>query len=472
MLVALALGIALTLLVAARPVAADGPFGFLVPIVLEEFRTPPDIIADDLPSVRDVQAQQTSTKLIGNTGQANASPATFGAANDRTVPFTTGSNSLGYKVTSVDFQFGVAGTTSHFTVKIRKEHTAGSADRPADGSNNLVGTLSRTAALTVGNNTFTAAGAGLDLDANTTYFLILDSVSSPTPEASATTSSNWDSGEAAGWSIVNKMVFRSPSSAVGMGNSHLDTSGRKLKLAINGHAKTPPPATPPPTIPPPVFKSGDDGRSVGPGPWISPRPNRVDLTGTNVVVSMDKAVVLDDTNYTTAQLAAKFTIWVNGDRVDAVGASLSGYQVRLDLGSSFSAPAGARVAVNYAPGPLLDAAVPENRVGGFSLSPGPWTSPRPNRVDATATGVVASMDRPVQLDSNYSASQLAWAFTVRVNGTAYTPTGASVSGRDIHLNIGHPVADGDKLDVDYTRGPLQDSTGMRVGGFNYAGFGR
>ena len=61
MLVALALGIAMTLLFAARPVAASGSYGFLVPIVLEEFRTPPAFIADDLPSVRDVQAQQTQT---------------------------------------------------------------------------------------------------------------------------------------------------------------------------------------------------------------------------------------------------------------------------------------------------------------------------------------------------------------------------------------------------------------------------
>ncbi len=244
--VALALGALLALAFATGRPAAAGPIEEIVdlnlPIKVEETRDVPKRV------VRDVQGQgasitqqatPTPTTLVGNTGQANASPATFGSANDRTVPFTTGTNSLGYKLTSVDFQFGVAGAASHFTVKIRKEHTAGSADRPADGSNNLVGTLSRTAALTVGNNSFTAAGAGLDLDANTTYFLILDSVSSPTPEASATTSSNWDSGEAAGWSIVNKMVFRSASSAAWMGNSQLDTSGRKLKFAVNGYSKTP-----------------------------------------------------------------------------------------------------------------------------------------------------------------------------------------------------------------------------------------
>jgi len=129
--------------------------------------------------------------------------------------------------------------------------------------------------------------------------------------------------------------------------------------------------------------------------------------------------------------------------------------------------------VNYSRGPLLDATTSEKRVvGGFSLSPGPWTTPRPNRVDGTATGVVVSMDKPVQLDSDYSDSQIKAAFTVRVNGTAYEPTGVSVSGRDISLQIESPPADGDKLAVDYTKGPLQDSTGMRILGFAYFGAGR
>ena len=231
----------------------------------------------------------------------------------------------------------------------------------------------------------------------------------------------------------------------------------------------PPPTTSPPVFRPPVF-TGDDGRRVAPGPWISPRVNRADLSGTNVIVSMDKAVLLD-TNYSTAQLADKFTVWVNGDGQAVVGASVSGYRVTLDLGSSFSAPPGARVRVNYARGPLLDAAT-GNTVGGFSLSPGPWTTPRPNRVYGTATGVVVSMDKPVQLDSSYSDSQIKAAFTVRVNDVSQTITKVSVSGRDISLQIESPPADGDKLAVDYTQGPLRDSTGMRILGFAYFGAGR
>ncbi len=402
-LVALAFGIALTLLFAARPVAADGPYDFLVPLVLEEYRTPPDVI--NPPNVRVQRQVQGNGASITQTTAPKPQSAQIVQGTPDTVQITIDKN---LDTTSVP-------ANSRFQVKFSWSSLFGPSS------------------VTISGNT-----VSLNM----------------------------------GISPLNPTLERIRYDKQTSGNKLKGTDGAEVDSFTFPEQTT---TNLPSTNLPPVFtppSSEDDGRRVAPGPWISPRPNRVDLSGTNVVVSMDKAVVLDDTNYTTAQLAAKFTIWVNGDRVDAVGASVSGYQVRLDLGSSFSAPAGARVAVNYAPGPLLDAAVPENRVGGFSLSPGPWTSPRPNRVDATATGVVVSMDRPVQLDSNYSASQLAWAFTVRVNGTAYTPTGASVSGRDIHLNIGHPVADGDKLDVDYTRGPLQGSTGMRVGGFNYAGVGR
>ena len=48
-------------------------------------------------------------------------------------------------------------------------------------------------------------------------------------------------------------------------------------------------------------------------------------------------------------------------------------------------------------------------------------------------------------------------------------TGATVSGRDVRLEIGHQIADGDTLAVDYRKGPLLDSTGLRVGGFDYLG---
>ena len=203
---------------------------------------------------------------------------------------------------------------------------------------------------------------------------------------------------------------------------------------------TPPPRTPSSGFTPPP--SRDDGGRVAPGPWISPRPHRVDLSGTDVIVSMDKAVVLDTANYTTAQLAAKFTVWVNGDRRAVEGASVSGYQVTLDLGSSYSAPAGARVAVNYARGPAAGTPPPpRNRWSGASaIARGRGT--RPGRTVWTPRRRVWSSAWTSPCNWTPATRRPSWRrrSPSRVNGTAHKPTGATVSGRDIHLDIGHPVA--------------------------------
>ncbi len=403
--------------------------------------------------------------LVSNTGQTNISGfVTF--TSDRAQSFITG-NASGYQLTAVKVALGTgAGTTPSYSVSIY----ADSSGAPAGSS---LTTLNNPPSVPIALETleFTASGNGIDLTAGTKYWVVIDvPASHPVFFIGATASGAEDAGAAAGWTIGNNHRSRGPTATQWASG----TNTNALRIAIEGYAKTQTPTNPPSTTPPPVFRppvfTGDDGRRVAPGPWISPRVNRADLSGTNVIVSMDKAVLLD-TNYSTAQLADKFTVWVNGDGQAVVGASVSGYQVRLDLGSSFSAPPGARVRVNYARGPLLDAAT-GNTVGGFSLSPGPWTTPRPNRVYGTATGVVVSMDKPVQRDSSYSDSQIKAAFTVRVNDVSQTITKVSVSGRDISLQIESPPADGDKLAVDYTQGPLRDSTGMRILGFAYFGAGR
>ncbi|MCY4571893.1 MAG: SwmB domain-containing protein [Gemmatimonadetes bacterium] len=417
-------------------------------------------------STRGVQQQGAqgaqATTLVGNTGQT-AGLADVDVRFDHAQAFTTGSNSSGYTLTSVELNLRNTGTLATFIVTLH-------ADSSGTPSTTSLGTLTTTTALTsnYGLVQFDAAGTGISLDASTTYWVVVDvSAISADTDIQTTTSDDQDSGAATGWSIANDRIARAPGATDW---STIGTDQSAVHIRIKGSAKTQTPQTPPP-----VFTSGDDGRRVAPGPWISPRVNRADLSGTTVTVSMDKAVRLDEANYTLAQLADKFTVWVNEvnqtGRQTIESASVSGYRVTLKLGSS--APPGARVWVNYSRGPLLDATTSEKRVvGGFSLSPGPWATPRPNRVYGTATGVVVSMDKPVQLDSDYSDSQIKAAFTVRVNGTAHEPTGVTVSGRDISLTIDDPPADGDKLDVDYTKGPLLDSTGMRILGFAYFGAGR
>ena len=240
-LVALALGIALTLLLAARPAAADGPFGFLIPIILEEFRTPPDVIADDLPSVREVQAQQTQTDptLVSNTGRpASNTPQTF--TRDFAQAFTTGGNSSGYTLTSVQLNLKFSGTPSNFTVTIHED----SSGVPATSR----GTLGMTGTLQTGSFSlvqFDASGAGIGLRANKTYWVVVD-VPHNAPDADteyrSTTSASEDSGSATDWSIADNHRYRGFASTSWVGTD-AGTDMNPVHIRVNGSVN-PPPSTP------------------------------------------------------------------------------------------------------------------------------------------------------------------------------------------------------------------------------------
>ena len=228
MLVALALGIALTLLFAARPVAAGGPYDFLVPLVLEEFRTPPDIIADDLPSVRDVQAQQTSptsTTLVSNANQGTPGNTSIGSA--QATSFTTGSNSSAYWLTSVTMGVITTGTVFDYSVSIR----ANSSGKPAE----TLDTLTKSGSLTATQVTeveFPASGGGIELAANRTYWLVASVNSSVTL---VTTEEDDQIGEA-GWSIGDDRLSNSP--------NWDNSDNHSLAFTVKGYAIDRPSQTP------------------------------------------------------------------------------------------------------------------------------------------------------------------------------------------------------------------------------------
>ena len=76
--------------------------------------------------------------------------------------------------------------------------------------------------------------------------------------------------------------------------------------------------------------------------WVTPKPNRVDVSGTSVVVNMDKSVTLSSDS-TQAKLAAAFTVYINRVRHTPTGASVDGRDVTLTMASTFSAPDDAKV---------------------------------------------------------------------------------------------------------------------------------
>ena len=236
-LVPLALGIALALLFAAGPAAAEGPYDFLVPIVLEEGRTPPKVV--DPPgehNLRQVQGsgvgiRQTSKTLVSNTGQ---SPDYGDFRSDYAQAFSTGNNNAGYTVytlTAVQLRLRSGGSQPTYSVYITED----SGGRPGESLGTLDGPTSLTNPWTLYE--FSASGNGINLNASTKYWLVIDS-SGPNSAAQVrlTTSPNEDAGKSPGWSIANNSRSRDHGTPTWTGG----TFPWALIFAVDGYETTHP----------------------------------------------------------------------------------------------------------------------------------------------------------------------------------------------------------------------------------------
>ena len=301
-LVSLALGIALAVLLTPGSVAADWQDELIVPIVLEEGRTPPNVVEPpivvqetrDEPRLvqRDVQGQsdvtitQSSTRLISNTVQTRFGQSDL--SHDHAQAFTTGNHSAGYTVTSVTLSMRkFAGTQPTYEASI---NTDGSG---APGT--LVGKLNTPSPPTTTgyvDRQFTASDGAIDLEANTTYWFFINSSSGTSvTNVSTTTSDNEDSGGADGWSIADKRLLRNNSVTNWGGSTDA------LRLAINGY-ETPAPAL------------------------VS-----AEVNGTSLVLTFD-----NDLNTTSRTAARQFGIRFGGGALQrATAISISGRQVTLTV---------------------------------------------------------------------------------------------------------------------------------------------
>ena len=153
-----------------------------------------------------ITPQGPAYTLVGNTGQSVTNEFSFGNG-DLAQPFTTGSQTGGYRLTSAEIWFRYAGTSAvTYSVSIVNATSGG-----APGSTTL-GTLENPASLAGGRNTFTAAGEGIHLDASTTYFVVFDTLTGDFNwldyGADQTGSDDEDPGAAAGWSVGDAYYSR------------------------------------------------------------------------------------------------------------------------------------------------------------------------------------------------------------------------------------------------------------------------
>ena len=149
--------------------------------------------------------------LVSNTGQTRT--GNYNAiANDFAQEFTTGSNTAGYRLTSIEVKFesGLSARNVKPSVKINLSNNG-----VPEGT--TLGELTKSGDLTAGLNRFEAPADGIELEANTSYVVWLDNsanvqffIQNPFKDNyfSYTTSDAEDFGASASWSMGNNLKVR------------------------------------------------------------------------------------------------------------------------------------------------------------------------------------------------------------------------------------------------------------------------
>ena len=179
-----------------------------------------------------IAGQPDSQALLSTTGQDDTGYNNL-TNYDIAQQFTTGAISEGYTVTSVDLEFfTVFGDTSFTRVPRLSIREVKQNGKPGTRVGDPLTAPTRLTANSI--NTFKAA-AGIDLAANTTYFLLVDSDHSGTRQIRTTTSDNEDTlTPLTGWSAENTFLRRPRART---NESQWESHDETLQLVINGYAR-------------------------------------------------------------------------------------------------------------------------------------------------------------------------------------------------------------------------------------------
>ncbi len=180
-------------------------------------------------------------RLVGNLGQHSGSLHGL-TLNDYAQAFTTGGNSAGYSLSSVDIRFSGL-TDAAWASKLVVSVNADAGGSP--GAELEVLTPSSTGAFSTGRSLrFAAPQGGVRLAADTTYFVVLDSTDQfghtsdvlRINRLRSTRSTVEDSGGSAGWSLADMSLLRDRRD----GGDTWRNFRQPLKIAVNGVAVGPP----------------------------------------------------------------------------------------------------------------------------------------------------------------------------------------------------------------------------------------
>ena len=173
----------------------------------------------------------SNAALVSNTGQSLAATTAI-LGHNHAQAFTTGGNSAGFHgFTVTGIELNLAGTNDLVTSGTIKIHESNSSDEPGT----LIGTLTRSAALVDDSVNLWTSSAGIDLAANTTYFMVWAGVG---PENNSigrlrlTDSNSEDPGAASGWTIGNRRLGST------QGYPTWSSPPSSVSMAVRGFAKS------------------------------------------------------------------------------------------------------------------------------------------------------------------------------------------------------------------------------------------
>ena len=179
-----------------------------------------------------VETVETET-FVANTGQADGGTSFLG--NDFHQAFTTGSNSFGYTLHSVDVEFSTIDSAFSSSALTASIHAA-SGGSPGSSLGTLTNPASFPASTSDQTLTFTSS-AGIDLEGSATYFLVIDmDAGQSSSRVRLTGSDAEDGGGLAGWSIADGAGTRTASST-GAWTPNVSS----LKISLDGVSKPEPP---------------------------------------------------------------------------------------------------------------------------------------------------------------------------------------------------------------------------------------
>ena len=179
-------------------------------------------------------AEAQTVTLVTNFGQTKLTGTRFTGDNSLAQGFTTGSNSAGYTLASIE-AISRGGGTAVQAATVRAElwsaTTGGAPDSKIADLTIPTGAVAANATMSFG------APAGTTLTANTTYYFVIYTVGAFNLALESTSAHAEDSGGQSGWTIANAIRFQARSDTPSGASWATDSQGAIALIRVKGSAK-------------------------------------------------------------------------------------------------------------------------------------------------------------------------------------------------------------------------------------------